>query len=669
MFLEELGLSVDPQHFVNAMKDRWTSSYGLTSSLSLEKAWYQMAVTFNSCIAGEIFEDDETEWVYPSGKQSGKNEQSQWSILRMPTGTGKTEGLCLYCSLLSQNLEHPGVLIVTKFTKEIERIVATINRHPYKATALADYYDIKPKRHSREEIKASPVLAITHSVYGLALDAQSQDKESVQSGRFTEWNDGVRKLVIIDESLDVVVNLSLNVDALKIIRAWIPRQMERDYSKQVSTFDKFIKTFYDYEENNLPEFDRAEISRDFWSTIDKEDLLLLQNELCKLPLSEIVVGRTGVTSLKARCEKVFSDIFNVLDNRSWFEIRKGLPNIVTSYVGLPTHIKNAVVLDATAAQSKIYDLLGSLPYFPQLPQKIRNYKNVNLHVIKGSMNSEYSLSRQNKEHFLDVVNLLRPEIKKSKKFLFITFASIERDKLSLLKKGYPNCQFAHWGDINGKNSWSDLDTVVLYGLPRLGDGVVENSIIAFENWHEKTQIHVEPIGHLEDMDDGSLMLSSFDNIVTKEDYHIGHITMNVIQAINRICCRRVIDGDGNCPPANVYLFLKDSKGIEKRLLQGIKQEMDGINELYSEQGNVQKLEKLPKAGQKILEYLSRKPKGSCYLHELRMETGVPKGTLEKYVRLFRDERSAFGRAMREIGIVEVTEARGRKKEQQSFSKS
>jgi hypothetical protein len=28
-----------------------------------------------------------------------------------------------------------------------------------------------------------------------------------------------------------------------------------------------------------------------------------------------------------------------------------------------------------------------------------------------------------------------------------------------------------------------------------------------------------------------------------------------LQAINRICCRRVIDAEGSCPPADIYIML------------------------------------------------------------------------------------------------------------------
>src|SRR5262245_6612393 len=65
---------VSPEAFTTAMTARWTT-LGNTPSPRLEQLWLTMASTFSAAIAGQ---DD------------------KWRVLQPPTGTGKTQGLCLY---------------------------------------------------------------------------------------------------------------------------------------------------------------------------------------------------------------------------------------------------------------------------------------------------------------------------------------------------------------------------------------------------------------------------------------------------------------------------------------------------------------------------------------------------------------------------------------------
>ena len=53
------------------------------------------------------------------------------------------------------------------------------------------------------------------------------------------------------------------------------------------------------------------------------------------------------------------------------------------------------------------------------------------------------------------------------------------------------------------------------------------------------------------------------------------MSVSVIQAINRIRCRHVIDAEGHCPPADIFIVLpKDAMG--DAVLDDIKADMPGI---------------------------------------------------------------------------------------------
>ena len=52
------------------------------------------------------------------------------------------------------------------------------------------------------------------------------------------------------------------------------------------------------------------------------------------------------------------------------------------------------------------------------------------------------------------------------------------------------------------------------------------------------------------------------------------MSVSVIQAANRICCRHVIDAEGHCPPADIFIVLpQDAMG--EAVLEDIKADMSG----------------------------------------------------------------------------------------------
>ena len=69
------------------MTRRW-HSLGNTSSAKLQKLWSTMAATFASAVAD--------------------TNNTKWRVLEPPTGTGKTQGLCVYAALtIAKNRTSP----------------------------------------------------------------------------------------------------------------------------------------------------------------------------------------------------------------------------------------------------------------------------------------------------------------------------------------------------------------------------------------------------------------------------------------------------------------------------------------------------------------------------------------------------------------------------------
>jgi hypothetical protein len=55
------------------------------------------------------------------------------------------------------------------------------------------------------------------------------------------------------------------------------------------------------------------------------------------------------------------------------------------------------------------------------------------------------------------------------------------------------------------------------------------------------------------------------------------VTADVIQMINRVSCRNVIDSEGNCPNTTVHMLLPNNAGLSKTILDSIQKEMPGID--------------------------------------------------------------------------------------------
>ena len=123
------------------------------------------------------------------------------------------------------NRGHPGVLIVTRKIEDVEDIARQINE--------IRGYDAAVARHGEnkdvvaiDDLKKYPILVITHSAYLLALDPEGYSNDNWE--KYSSWGTDKRKLIIIDEELDVldIQRITLNqINALCAQReTWQPEK-------------------------------------------------------------------------------------------------------------------------------------------------------------------------------------------------------------------------------------------------------------------------------------------------------------------------------------------------------------------------------------------------------------------------------------------------------------
>src|SRR4051794_32210088 len=94
---------VSPQDFTDHMDFHWSQRLQLITSPALRALWGIMASTFRTSIINSI---------------NGVVD-APWSILQPPTGSGKTQGACVFAAMQASanaqgSLEPVGVLIVTR---------------------------------------------------------------------------------------------------------------------------------------------------------------------------------------------------------------------------------------------------------------------------------------------------------------------------------------------------------------------------------------------------------------------------------------------------------------------------------------------------------------------------------------------------------------------------
>lgn len=649
-------MSVNKNTFITEMAKFWelpVSQGGLENigSSPLREAWGALCQTLNAHAEGKL--------------------KNRWSILPLPTGSGKTQALCLYCGLLSlKKTDHPGVLIVTRFTQQADELRDRINEHCTKyggrVSAFAFHSALPIEQDfKRPDIQDVPIAIITHSLYSRVMAADSNEQEMGSSvERYHLWQGNKsRRLIVIDESLDVVEESQIDIDEIRLLRAFIPHNREQEFQAEIHTIDMLIhgimkhsipsrknerKRIRDHEIirpdfwkkhkiDSVNEFDWKKL-KDFFATINYSRLLSSKEDK---PLNGIVVQKMS---------KIVNSIQTALAGTSWIGEKQGRPVLSTPYISLPTNLRSTVVLDATAKHHHVYKLLQPFAEFVPIPEDIRTYKNVKLYVRTIEAVGKDFLSKQHVQFFKKII---RSEIRSQSKDrnVLMCVHKTTQEKLKNINKQFRTLRVAHWGSIDGKNDWQNCDAALIVGLPNFDDFHPNNALFAFKNWRNKALDLNEPIS-VNTKDD-----------TDRENYKFGHLVTSLVQAINRIHCRRVIDRQGNCPNTNIVLYL-GKRDKHQKIIAAIKDMMPEISIIHTEDnaGEGKRVSnKLQAAFVSILKKLRPgKYDGETIRVSLAREYGkaVSQRTFERIIEWINDSSTKLSIEVASLGVI-YSSTRGR----------
>jgi hypothetical protein len=185
--LHEQYALVSPQDFSERMDHHWTHKLSLCSSPALRALWKVMATTFQAAIV-----------------ETAKGAVSPWRVLQPPTGSGKTQGACVYSAMQADlnreagdHRKPVGILIVTRLIEQADNLATIVNDLAGRKVAVANHSE---RRATPDELHASDVLVITHQAYVNASHTISGQRNAAWD-RLVHWQGGRRLLTIIDEAL------------------------------------------------------------------------------------------------------------------------------------------------------------------------------------------------------------------------------------------------------------------------------------------------------------------------------------------------------------------------------------------------------------------------------------------------------------------------------------
>ncbi|XHB98140.1 hypothetical protein ABWH97_07310 [Nitratireductor sp. ac15] len=556
--------SISPVTFSERMKKHW-ESLGNCSSDRLVKQWRGMGETFSRAV------------LIGAGRELQGQRRDQWQVLQLPTGTGKTQGACVYASLVAkQNRSLPpgftktGILIVSPFIKDADQIAQSINELAECYCALARHSE-NPAPYSK--VAEVDVLVVTHQAYVNALEDQVLQRGEDQLEHFLQWQFGRRLLTIIDESLsELVKSYSATAEDFRLVAALIDLDLIARFPRAadialqdadtVSKMERLISGM-GADELRKPAVVWTGESQDFDWHNGQEEFLRLRREMFTRRHDRDILGygdQSVRECLRERIDDTLAtmEAMRVSGGYRTYTFKKF--TIHTSKLLIPKELAGPVILDATARQDPLWGFLGSQANIETEIAGVRSYRNVTLHIARAADVGKDKMSKAAVVRLSRLFENLREPLRGRRVFLCVHKA-LEPHALSF-EHAFEKLSVDHWGNINGRNDWREFDTAILFGLPYPPDTWVFDRMLAIHSFRG----------------DHEVSLTSTPANVRQQ--HLGlkdaHIITSVVQAINRVRCRKVIDQHGNCAPTDIFIVLPKGKRGD-RYLARIKEEMPAIN--------------------------------------------------------------------------------------------
>lgn len=548
-----MGSPVSPLAFEQQMEKHWVETLGNSSSEQLRAVWRQLGSAFGEAITSH-----------------GKPEGRTWRVLQPPTGTGKTQGLCVYAAMLaSQNAtledaDKTGMLIVTQLIAQCEEVVGRVNSLAGAEVALASHSENRP--HALV-IASAPILVITHQAFINAAKGQAEGKASKWSD-YMVWRYGQRELIVIDEALSNMVEES-QVKSSSISQALglIPEQTKLAYRSQVSALetvnDIFNRASKIISENPNSGLTSTKMAwRGTMAMPPSYKMDALREALWNHSYDKSVLGKESNPDrhrLRDKVDETLRSVEAVMANWGYYA-RVGDENTLNfANLVVPDDLPGAVVMDATATQNFLWRLFEKKAQVYPAPVNARSYQNVTLHVARSKGVGKGAMLDNYKDRIPRLIEDLEGRLSGDRKVFLCCHKAVE-PFAKTFAPNFASFDIGHWGAIDGRNDWKDCDVAVLFGLSFRDPIWANNTFMAFRGRQENEWFDEPAFEEHSDV---------------RREMQNRQISVSVIQAINRVQCRKVVDSAGNCLPTDVFIVLPEGV-VGEAVLTAIEAEMPHI---------------------------------------------------------------------------------------------
>ena len=623
---------IDPREFTDEMENYWSGKLGNVSSEALRNVWFQLARVFGRYAIGET-------------------HRNEWTVLQPPTGSGKTQGTIVYCSMLTRKTgsSHPGALIVTRLKTDADQIAEQINELSGNAKEAFAYHSDTKDKLKITDLENYPVLVITHRAYELALDLLGQDGNIQQTWPFFyNWKNNNRRLVVIDEALDIVEHSQAALEGLRQTEATLSQSIRTRFTLEVQCLNEVIEILDAYEKRTRKE--KVNEHRVLEGLIKGEtfpDFTALRQVMRKEIRYDQQLGKNDNLEqqrLRELHDSRIKDLNNIVKSWVYYAHTKYQPTLNTARLLVPDNIQGAVVLDATASSNVLYELFKPAEVITPPPGS-RNYQNVTLHISKGHNTGKRYMRNKAQELSRELMGELNEKLGEDKKVFICTHKDVEPVLDSYQPKF--DLKTGHWGAVDGSNEYRDCDTAVIFGLPYRPNTWSANAFMALKG-PQSTEWLQQP---------DKRKWKRHDDI--RKSLNHGQIITSIIQAINRVRCRKVTDIEGNCPHTDIYLMLPND-GIAEEILKGIRKEMPGIRTVSWNFSSAKRKVKRSNHELALSKFIMNMNIGRQAITIVKKTLGISSTTWESLTRKMKDENSELYKTMTKTGAKYLSEGPGKR---------
>ncbi|OUR77839.1 hypothetical protein A9Q83_10020 [Alphaproteobacteria bacterium 46_93_T64] len=410
-------MPVLPDLFVQRMEESWIK-FGITPSEQLRKLWTQTVNIYNQKI-----------------NRLSPTTDTNIQVIAAETGTGKTVGLTMYCSLLP---ETHGLLIASRTKKQADEIAQDINDTIGKDVAKARHEDavVTP-----EEAKEVRFLCITHRAYEIALENYSYGNESSLNVLNT-FGDKTRCLTVIDEAPDFTKGLKVTLDEITNALGNIPHHIEVKHPVAHKAIHALQRDLKSKAMNRQVDGSITHVAhREPFA--NKEDY-----NMRELIASMRRHNGFETQKIKDKTINTLKEIQSIANTWSIYFKEGIVVSLRSVSLHLPPSDQHIVILDATASLNPTYDFMNGTAV-PTLA-KARSYSNVTLHVRRKSGLGKHKMINKRKERSDVLMSHLSKNLGKENMVFVCAHKDVETS-LHGYELEFENYDTAHWGNIDGHN--------------------------------------------------------------------------------------------------------------------------------------------------------------------------------------------------------------------------